>query len=304
MSPLSPAPDKTRMTTLQHDLQKQFDRRATKLPQHDALLREIENRLWSRLELIRLNPGVIVDVGCGSGQSRARFLQRFGHARWIGVDLSHRMLQEAHVKPTLGQRILAHLGKDLGPEALVVCADAACLPFADQSVDLIFSNLMLHWHNAPHLVIAEWARVLRPGGLVLFSSYGPDTFRRLRQACVSTLPHARPTPFVDMHDLGDMMMSSGLEAPVMECEPLSLQFGTVKAMLTEARALGANPRADRARFLPGGAQARALYQALTLAYQQEGSAQLDFEIVIGHGWRQANNATAVQKVQVPVGWRI
>ena len=102
----------------------------------------------------------------------------------------------------------------------LVAADAGRLPIADDRVDMIFSNLMLHWHPEPHTLFPEWKRVLRIDGLLLFSCFGPDTLRELRAACRLTLPDARPMPFIDMHDFGDMMVASGLADPVMDAEVL------------------------------------------------------------------------------------
>jgi malonyl-CoA O-methyltransferase len=288
-----------------HAQQQQFDRRAARLGQHDALLREIDTRLQSRLDLMRLSPTLILDVGCGSGASRTGLLERYPHASWIGVDLSPAMLRAAKPPPTFWNRVRARLGIVSASDRTLIAADAASLPLPDGSVDLVFSNLMLHWHAAPHVVIQEWARVLSPGGLLLFSSYGPDTLGGVRTAAQTALPRARPVPFVDMHDLGDMLMAAGFEAPVMEREPVCLQFDTVNQLLAEVRALGGNPRSDRANGLPSGAQARALYQQLDRRRSLAGSAELEVEVVIGHGWRRPPVAArAAQQVLTPATWNL
>jgi malonyl-CoA O-methyltransferase len=129
------------------------------------------------------------------------------------------------------------------------------------------------------------ARVLRPGGLLLLSAFGPDTARELRESFLQELPRARPLPFPDMHDLGDMLMAAGVVAPVMECEPLRLVYPDVRALLREARALGGNPRPDRMRGLPSGRAARAVLRNLQGRREPDGRVALSFELVFGHGWK-------------------
>ncbi len=231
----------------------QFDSRAARFARHDAIVRVVGERLIERLEVVRHDPRRILDLGCGSGACRAPLLKRFPKAQWIGADLSARMLG-AGAWP--GWRARLQGAWSTRATDLRLCASAERLPLADASIDLVFSNLMLHWVPAPHEAIAEIARVLRPGALVLFSSYGPDTWQELRAASERCLARARPMPYVDMHDLGDMLVAAGFEAPVMEVEHLHLDFPDARSLLREARVLGGNPRADRARSLPSGTRAR------------------------------------------------
>jgi malonyl-CoA O-methyltransferase len=166
-------------------------------------------------------------------------------------------------------------------------ADAGGLPLADASTDLVFSNLMLHWHPQPHTVFPEWKRVLRTDGLLLFSCFGPETLKELRAACRSALPQARPMPYIDMHDFGDMMVASGFANPVMDAEVLTLTFPSARDLLNEARALGGNPRDDRPAGLPAGRQARSLLDALQAQSGDDGCIRLSFEVAYGHAWRPA-----------------
>ena len=242
--------------------------------------------MLERLSFIRHPTALLLDLGCGSGGCRAALEQQFPGARWLGLDLSPAMMRAAPAGGHWGRPLGAWL-RGAGAGLLRACASAERLPLADGAVDLVFSNLMLHWHPAPHEVIAEIARVLRTGGLVMFSSYGPDTVKELRAACAAALPAARPMPCVDMHDFGDMLVEAGFEAPVMEVETLRLTFGSAPALVAEARALGGNPRADRPAGLPSGAQARALLRALESGADSQGRLGLTFEVVIGHGWKAA-----------------
>jgi len=262
---------------------RQFDHRRDRLGSHDALLRESARRMLERLDYIRLAPRRILDVGCGLGRCRAGLLERYRDASWTGIELSE-LLADAGRKEQRRGLGVARLWREV-PRWMV--ADGARLPVADDSVDLVFSNLMLHWHPAPHLVLPEWKRVLRVNGLLMFSCFGPDTLVELRTAVAATLPRASPMPFVDMHDFGDMMVASGFATPVMDVERLTLTFASAAAVLAEVRALGGNPRDDRPAALPSGRQARSLLRALDAQRNTEGRIPLTFEIAYGHAWKPA-----------------
>lgn len=263
-------------------VQRQFDRRAARFGAHDALAREVNRRLAERLDYMRIAPRRILDVGCGAGHSRVLFGSRFPKAQWVGTDLSLPMLRAGR---SARGAVAGWVDKLRGRRADLVCSEAAGLPFADGAFELVFSNLMLHWHPAPHDVFLEWKRVLAVDGLVLFSCFGPDTLKELREACTEALPHADPMPFIDMHDFGDMMVSAGLATPVMDVETIRLTYASAEALLAEARALGGNPRADRRAGLAAGA--RALRAALERRRDATGRIPLTFEVAYGHAWKVA-----------------
>jgi malonyl-CoA O-methyltransferase len=281
-------------------VRRQFDARAARFAEHDAIVREVADRMMERLSLMRHAVARVLDLGCGPGAARTALLQRFPAAQWLGVDLSAAMLRAAAGRRGWRLTIARWLERlRRAPRAARICASAERLPFADGSIDLVFCNLMLHWHPAPHEAVAEIARVLRTGGLVLFSSYGPDTWKELRASCEGTLAGARPMPFVDMHDFGDMLVAAGFEAPVMEADTLRLTFADARGLLAEARALGGNPRADRSPGLPSGRRARALLQSLQQGADAQGRIGLRFEIVIGHGWKAAPRTTGLPTIAMP-----
>jgi malonyl-CoA O-methyltransferase len=272
--------DPPRMPARVDTVRRQFERRAARFQRHDAIVREVGRRLVERLDVMRIEPRLIADVGCGAGGSREALLARCGGARWVGMDISGAML--AGAVPASG---LSRLLPWRGPRAHAVCAEAAALPLADGSVDLLFSNLMLHWHPQPHTVFPEWMRVLRVDGLLLFSCFGPDTLAELRRACAAAGLDARPMPFIDMHDFGDMMVAAGFAGPVMDAETIRLTYPSPQALLREVAALGGNPRDDRGPGLVGGRRARALLAALGDQRDAQGRVSLTFEIAYGHAWK-------------------
>lgn len=271
--------DPPRMPARVETVRRQFDRRVERFRAHDALVREVGRRLIERLDYVKLAPHRIADIGCGTGGARDALLARYPQAVWIGVDQSLQMLHAASPQSGLLERWLRP------PRQFRLCAEAGALPFADATIDLAFSNLMLHWHPAPHTVFPEWKRVLRTDGLLMFSCFGPDTGKQLRVACQAALPDVRPLPFVDMHDFGDMMVAAGFATPVMDVEVLTLTYASPRALLREVAALGGNPRDDRCAALVSTRQAHALLDALEAQRDAHGRIALSFEVAYGHAWK-------------------
>ena len=261
-------------------VRRQFDARAARFSASAVLVREVARRLLERLQYMRLVPQRILDVGCGLGETRQPLGARYPRAEWTGVDISERMLRGAD------EDALAHRARRWlrGAATHRIVGDGGELPIANDCIDLLFSNLMLHWHPEPHTVFPEWKRVLKVDGLLMFSCFGPDTLKELR-AAARVLPGARAMPFVDMHDFGDMMVAAGFSTPVMDAEVMTLTYGSPQQLLQDVRALGGNPRDDRAQTLASGQQARNLLGALEAQRGDDGRIQLTFEVAYGHAWK-------------------
>src|ERR1700738_1348679 len=234
-------------------LRRIFDRRAAAFGEVAFLPREIAQRMRERLEYIRLEPTGVLDAGCGPGADLPALRARFPEAPIFGADLSYTMLLRAlpqAASDASWRRLLpAALQRALGAHGpRIAQADFAALPFAAGAFDFVWSNLALHWHPRPDLVFPEWQRVLKAGGLLMFSTLGPDTLRELRGAYaeveaaygVACRPHV--IDFVDMHDLGDMLVESGFEIPVMDQETLTITYLSPESLLKDVRRWGAYPR--------------------------------------------------------------
>ena len=185
-----------------------------------------------------------------------------------------------------------------GGSACRVAGDGGRLPVSDNSIDPVFSNLMLHWDPLPHAVFPEWKRVLKNDGLLMFSCFGPDTLKELRAAAAAALPNTRPMPFVDMHDFGDMMVASGFATPVMDAEAITLTYACPRELLREVRTLGGNPRDDRAQGLPSTSQAHALLSALEAQRGDDGRIRLTFEVAYGHAWKPQPKSAGATTISV------
>jgi malonyl-CoA O-methyltransferase len=199
-------------------------------------------------------------------------LKKYRKARIIDLDIALAMLQIARKRAPWLRKIYC------------VCADAAALPLADASCDILFSNLMLQWCVDPDRLLAEFRRVLKPGGVLMFSTLGPDTLIELRRswAAADRYPHVHL--FIDMHDIGDALLRAQLADPVMDTEHITLTYQTVRELLNDLTQLGAaNVVGDRARGLTG----RNRFNTMIAAYEQfrrDGVLPASFEVTYGHAW--------------------
>ncbi len=224
-----------------------------------------------------LDPRLVVDLGCGTGGSFAALARRFPKARLAGIDLAPGMLREARKRSGRWQRFLGHA-------PCLVCADAERLPLATGSAQLVFSNLALQWCD-PAAVFAEAARVLTPEGLLIFSTFGPDTLREFRAAFAQAGGAVPVHRFIDMHDVGDALVHAGFADPVMEMEHVTLEYATVEAAARDLKAIGAsNALAERARGLSGRSRWRRMAEAYE-RFRRADALPATFEVVYGHAWK-------------------
>ena len=256
----------------------------------DFLRREIAARMHERLSLVKLAPRCVVDAGCGAGADLAMLHKVYPGAQVVGVDAALAMTAAA-TAPSTARSLLSRLLPGKGGID-VLCGDFGNLPIGPNSVDLVWSNLALHWHPQPDRVFAEWRRVLRVEGLLMFSNFGPDTLRELRGALATLDGTAHVLPFVDMHDFGDQLVGAGFSTPVMDMEVITVTYDTAQALLADVRALGGNPLATRRRGLIGRAAWQRVLAALEAQRRPDGKLGLTFEVIYGHAFRPAPRTTA------------
>lgn len=244
------------------------------------LQREVGSRMLDRLDYIRAEPGVIVDLGAGTGEHTAALARRYPRARTYGLDLAEPMLKK--------MRKRSSWRRPLRP----VCADMQKLPFADNSVDLIFSSLAMQWCESLQNTFTEFRRVLRPGGFVLFSTFGPDTLNELRQSWAAVDDSEHVHNFIDMHIVGDAMLQAGLAEPVMDVENLTLTYKHVYDLMRELKGIGAhNVSHARSRGLTGRQRLQAFEQAYE-KFRRDGVVPASYEVVYGHAWAPVNEQPA------------
>ncbi len=271
-----------------HVVRQHFSRAAARYDEAAVLQRAVADHLDERLDLVTLAPKRILDVGAGTGILTAKMLARYPQADVVAVDLSEAMLRWAHGAlqrprwPAFG-RLCEKVGWTRCPARLVV-ADAAQLPFADGAFDLVVSNLMLQWCDDLDAVLRELRRVLRPEGLLMFTSFGPDTLRELRAAWAQVDDRPHVNTFIDMHDVGDALIRAGFAQPVMDMEHFTLTYETPMGVLQDLKALGATYAPQDGRGLTGKRALMQMLEAYEAFRQPDGRVPATYEVVHGHAW--------------------
>ncbi len=249
-----------------------FEAAAASYDQSAALQREVGRQLLERLDLVKIQPRRILDLGSGTGHCIPGLFARYKKAEVVALDIAWSMLARTRRRGRWLRR----------PRC--VCADAERLPFADARFDLVFSNLTLQWCIDLDLAFRELQRVLRPGGLLLFTTLGPDTLRELRDSWGSVDAYSHVNMFLDMHDVGDALLRARFSDPVMDVERMTVTYPDVWKLMRELKQIGAhNVTAGRPRGLMGKAHMQGLVQAYE-RYRRDGVLPASYEIVHGHAW--------------------
>jgi malonyl-CoA O-methyltransferase len=232
----------------------------------------VRTELLSRLDGVSVAPAVVVDLGAGTGIATQQLKARYRKAQVLAVDIAPGMLA------AVGRR--SRFWRPLRR----VAADAMSLPLRAQSVDLVFSSLMFQWCEEPDVAFAEVQRVLKPGGLFLFSSFGPDTLRELREAWAQVDRAVHVNAFIDMHDLGSALQRAGFAEPVLDVDRHVLHYADARALMRELKAIGAhNVNADRARTLTGPGRLKRMEAAYEARREPQGL-PATYEVVYAAAW--------------------
>src|SRR5512135_2118082 len=243
-----------------------------------VLQREVCVRMLEKLDVIKLQPARVLDVGSGTGWGTRQLGERYPKAEVVALDIALGMLQHARGTASWWKMFAARRESYL-------CADVEALPLATQSMDMVWSNLAVQWCNDLPATFAELHRVISNDGLLMFSTFGPDTLQELRIAFAGVDGYNHVSRFADMHDIGDMLVAAGFADPVMEMEKLTLTYDDVRAVMQDLRSIGAhNATAGRAPGMLGKAKwVRIVQNYETL--RRDGKLPATFEIIYGHAWK-------------------
>jgi malonyl-CoA O-methyltransferase len=277
----------------------QFARRAP-LDEAQFLYGEIAQRMLQRLSYIRSNPSVILDAGCGAGHAVEPLRARYPAAQYTGLDISRPLLNTAIARHAGKRGLWNRLRNKPAAETHFVRADMAKTGLPPESIGLIWSNMALHWHPDPHLVFAEWRRILKANGLAMFSCLGPASLKELREALIDADIQTATPSFVDMHDFGDLLVENGLTDPVMDQETITLTFKTAEKLLSDLWTLGGNPSIGRRPGMPGRKWREKLINALEKQRQMDGTIHLTLEVAYGHAWRAQSFKSAPDETRISV----
>jgi malonyl-CoA O-methyltransferase len=256
-------------------LQHNFGRAAAGYAEVALLQRESESRLLEQLELLETRaPARVLDVGSGPGRASGAMKGRWPRSEVIALDIALPMLGQVSRQSRFWRPIRR------------VCGDAAMLPFADGSFDLVFSNMCLQWVPELPAALTEFRRVLRPGGLLLFTTFGPDTLLELREAYLAAGETQPPlSAFAAIQQVGDALISEGFRNPVLERENFNLTYADAMSLLRELRAIGAG---DARRGRPRGLGGKSRQARMIAAYerQRDGDGRLPstWEVISAMAW--------------------
>lgn len=268
-------------------VRRNFARAAATYDAVAVLQREVASRMLERLDYVKIAPERVLDLGCGTGGSLGALAERYPKAQVLGADLSAAMLGVARGQRSRLRWLLPFLR---GRKASLLAADAHALPIRSATLGLLWSNLMLHWVDDARPVFREMQRTLEVGGLLMFSTFGPDTLKELRASFSDGYEHTQR--FVDLHDYGDMLVECGFADPVMDVEVLTLTYPGLDDLFRDLRQSGsACAHSARRRGLMG----RSAWRAACAEYEKrivDGRLPATFEVVYGHAWKAEPKKTA------------
>ena len=263
-------------------LRASFERASGSYEAAASLQARVAAELLQRLELLRFSPGVVLDLGSGTGRITRELKRRYPRARVIALDIAPGMLREARRH----QRPWRRFDR--------VCGDALRLPLRDGSIDLIFSNLMLQWCEPLAAALSEARRVLAPGGFLSFSTFGPATLYELRTAWAEADGYNHVNHFPDMHEVGDGLVRAGLMEPVLDADRFEVGYLDVLTLMRDLKAIGAhNVTAGRPRALAGRERLTRVQRAYE-AFRRDEGLPATYEVIYGASWGAAGRPASAQ----------
>ena len=256
-----------------HITRMHFERAANSYDGAAVLQREIAKRMGDRLDYIKQQPKRVLDVGSGTGFITKDLLKRFPKADVIALDIAHSMASKSMEQGSWLRK----------PKA--ICADAEYLPLKEDSIDFVISSLMLQWSNDLNKAFTGFHYVLAPNGLLLFSTFGPETLKEIRQSWseVDNQPHT--SNFADMHEIGDALLQAGFQDPVTDMEMITMTYANVRQLMRDIKQIGAsNTDSHRSKGLMGKAKLKAFENAYEQFKTADGLYPASWEIIYGHAW--------------------
>jgi malonyl-CoA O-methyltransferase len=275
-----------------HQLRRAFEKAAQTYDSAAVLQHEVGRRMLERLSLIKKKPRVILDLGAGTGHATQALLKRYRHSTVIAVDIASAMLKKTSQRCGVFRR------------PALICADVEALPIHDASADLIYSNLTLQWCNDIDKTFQEFRRVTKVGGLLMFTTFGPDTLRELQASWATADNNIHVNAFLDMHDLGDTLVRAGFANPVMDMEMLTMTYRDITLIMQDLKLIGAqNKTWGRPRGLTGKTKFKRFLKAYEAYRTPDGLYPASYEVVYGHAW-VAESASLCQSGTHPAEFRI
>ncbi len=259
---------------------KAFSNHALQYEQNALIQQEIGERLFERLQYLKIKPRYILDLGCGPGVFSKQLKKYYPESQVVGLDLAYPMLKRAKAKQ--GWRCKWSL----------VGSDMTSMPFASGLFDLIFANQVVHWANSFPAVLSELNRVMNAGGCLMFSTLGPDTFYELRKSWALVDDYEHVNAFMDMHDIGDDLLAEHFMDPVVDMERVTACYSSLPQLLQTLKAQGVrNINTARNPGLTGRLSWQKFEQSIAKFRIENGKFPLTYEVIYGHAWKGSQRRT-------------
>ena len=277
-----------RMLIDKRQARRAFEKAAGTYDEAAVLQNEIGDRLMERLDYVRLQPRRVLDLGAGTGMFTRALMKRYRKAEVVALDIAQPMLQRTRQRSGWLRK----------PGC--VCGDGEFLPFVDDSFELIFSNLMLQWCTDLEATLVELRRVLSPGGLLMFTTFGPDTLMELRASWEAVDGYTHVNTFIDLHDVGDSLLQTQWAEPVMDSERITVTYPELRGLMQDLKHIGAhNVTSGRPRGLTGKRRLQLVAEAYE-PFRENGVLPASYEVVYGHAWSPVNKHSVPVTHEVPL----
>jgi malonyl-CoA O-methyltransferase len=257
-----------------------FNKASVSYEEAAVLQKHVLGEMFLRLKLLKINPEIILDLGCGPGNAGPDLKATYKPRDLIYLDFAYDMLKKAE------QKNKDHFLKSFSNKTSqqFICADMEAIPLSEGSVDMIWSNLSLQWCNHLDQVFTQIGKILKHNGLFIFSTFGPSTLHELRASLASFSQHSHVNQFIDMHDIGDQMIQSGFQSPIMEMEKLTLTYEKVLDLMHDLKGIGAQTVENRSKSLTGKTKFKKMLEMYE-SYRDNGKIPATYEVIYGHAWK-------------------
>jgi len=257
---------------------KVFDRHAKTYDEYSSLQNKISDNLFKKLDLIEVRKGLILDLGCGTGRNGGIMKEKYQNIRLINYDFSINMLQEAKKNQT----------KVLGSKSEFTCGDIEELSFTENTFDVIWSTSSLQWCNNLSYIFKKLKLILKPGGLFIFSTFGPNTLFELKNVTKKISNYQKTNNFLDVFSIKDKLIREGFTNPVIDSEEFCLTYKNINKLFLDLRKIGATSGfKNKKNGLSGKSYLKLISDGYN-EYSYDGIYPATYEAVYCYTWNTSN----------------